>query len=114
MLIELFIFFEIIMLIFFAAAFFTKQEILWAVALVLSGVIMILGYNVEYYVYEFNVTTSAYMPVVTTHSYPYLTAINMLFFVLSLVLGLFDIFDKYGTRFASTKMAEKIGRARNK
>jgi len=29
-------------------------------------------------------------------------ALNMLFFVLALILGLFDMFDKYGNKFAGS------------
>jgi hypothetical protein len=99
MLVELYIFFEIIVIGLFVASFFTKQEILWALTIVMSGVLMFTSYNVEYYVYEWNATVSAYYPVVVTHSYPYLMAINMLFFVLAMVLGVFDLFDKYGGKF---------------
>ena len=100
MLIELFIFFQIVVIGLFVAAFFTKQEILWAVTLVLTGVLMFTSYNIEYYVYEYNASVSAYYPVAVTHSYPYLMGINMLFFILAMVLGVFDLFDKYGSRFA--------------
>lgn len=100
MLVELFVFFEIVAIGIFIAAFFTKQEILWAISLILFGVLMFTSYDVEYYVYQWNATLSAYYPVAVTHSYPYLMGINSLFFVLSLVLLLFDIFDKYGSRFA--------------
>ena len=98
MLVELYVFFEIVAIGIFLAAFFTKQEILWAVSLVLFGFIMFTSYNVEYYVYQWNATISAYYPVVISHSYPYLMGVNTLFFVLSLILLLFDIFDKYGTK----------------
>jgi hypothetical protein len=98
MLVELYVFFEIVAIGIFIASFFTKQEILWAISLVLFGFIMFSSYNVEYYVYEWNSTISAYYPVAVTHSYPYLMGINSVFFVLSLVLLLFDIFDKYGTK----------------
>lgn len=96
MLIEIFIFFEIVMIGGFLAAFFTKQEILWSVTSVLSGVLAFTSYNIEYYVYQFNTTLSIYQPIAISHSYPYLMGINLLFFVLALVLGLFDLFDKYG------------------
>ena len=98
MLIEIFIFFQIVVICLFIAAFFTKQELLWGITFVLAGIMMFMSYNIEYYVYEFNVTISAYSPVIITHTYPYLTGINLLFFGLSLVLGLFDIFDKYGSK----------------
>jgi len=98
MLIELFIFFEIVMIGMFITSFFTKQEILWAITLVLSSVLMYTSYNVEYYVYEYNITTYLPYPVVVTHSYPYLMGINLIFSALALILGMFDLFDKYGTK----------------
>jgi len=99
MLIELFIFFEIIVIGLFIAAFFTKQELLWTITLVLSGVLMFTSYYVESYAYVWNTTLSAYQPTLQIHSYPYLMGINMVFFVLAMVLGMFDLFDKYGIRF---------------
>ena len=64
---------------------------------------MFTSYNVETYVYEYNTSTGAYDSILTTHHYPYLSGINMLFFVLGLVLAIFDIFDKYGGKLASRK-----------
>jgi len=96
MLIELFIFFEIIMIGVFMTAFFTKHEILWALALVLSGVMMFTSYNVEYSMYTFNTTIQAYAPTLVSYQFPYLIGINMLFSALALLLGLFDLFEKYG------------------
>ena len=103
MLIGIFIFFELIVIGLFIASFFTKQEILWAITAVFSGVLMFTSYHVETYVYQYNSTISAYSPVLLTNSYPYLMAINMLFFALALLLGLFDLFDKYGGGFAGRR-----------
>lgn len=103
MIVELYIFFEILIVVFFLLAFFTKQEILWVVTAVISGVIMFTSYNVENYVYVLNQSTSVYDPVAVSYSYPYLMALNMIFFVLALVLGIFDMFDKYGQRFVGRK-----------
>ena len=103
MLLELYIFFEILMVAIFFVAFFTKQEILWAVALVLAGVLMMTSYNVEYYVYLPNATSGMYYPSPTMHSYPYLMGLNMIFLILSLILGMFDIWDKYGNKFSGVK-----------
>ena len=64
---------------------------------------MATSWHVETYVYEYNSTIGAYAPVVISHSYPYLMGLNMLFFSLTLVLGLFDLFDKYGVRFKKYK-----------
>jgi len=100
MLMEIFVFFEVVTIILFIASFFTKQEILWALTAALSGILMFTSYNIQYYLYEFNTTIGAYQPVFISHSYPYLMGINMLFFILALVLGIFDLFDKYGSKFA--------------
>jgi len=98
MLIELFIFFQIVVLVLFAVSFFTKQEVLWALTIVVAGILMFTAYHVETYVYEYNTTTGAYDPMIVSHNYPYLMGINLLFFVLALIFGLFDLFDKYGIK----------------
>ncbi len=98
MLLELFIFFEIVVIGLFIASFFTKQEILWAITAVISGVLMFSSFNIQYYVYEVNISLGAYQPVMTTFSYPHLMGLNLIFFVLAIVLGLFDLFDKYGIK----------------
>ena len=96
MLFEMFIFFEIVVICLFFMSFFTKQEILWGLTAVISAMLMYTSFHVETYVYEFDTILGAYMPILTTHSYPYLMGVNLLFFALALILGLFDIFDKYG------------------
>ena len=100
MILDLFVILEIIMIAIFFTAFFTKQEILWAISLVLSGALMLNSYNVEYYVYLFNSSVNAYYPQMISFNYPYLMAINLIFSALSLILGMFDLFDKYGSRFS--------------
>jgi hypothetical protein len=89
-------FFEIVVIGLFIASFFTKQEILWALTLVFSGTLMFTSWNVETYVYTYNATIKAYSPELMTNNYPYLMGLNMVFFVLAIVLGIFDLFDKYG------------------
>ena len=96
MLVELYIFFEIVAICLFITSFFTKQEILWAITAVISGILMYTSFNIETFVYEYSITLGAYVPISISYSYPYLMGINMLFFILALVLGLFDMFDKYG------------------
>jgi len=103
MIIELYIFLELIMIAFFATAFFTKQEILWSITLVLSGVLMYTSFFVEYIVYEYNASIGAYQAVSILYSYPYMMGVNMIFSILALTLGLFDMFDKYGNKFAGGK-----------
>lgn len=104
MLIELYIFFEIVMLGFFIASFFTKNEILWAITLVLSGVLMFTSYNIELTNYEYNSTLNAYQYVITSQFYPYMMGINMVFFILALVLGIFDLWSKFQLSNAEDKI----------
>ena len=103
MLVEIFIFFEVVAIALFIVSFYTKQEILWGITAVISAVLMFTSYNVETFVYVYNSTIGAYEAVSITRSYPYLMGINMLFFALALLLGLFDLFDKYGTNLLSKK-----------
>jgi|APFre7841882654_1041346.scaffolds.fasta_scaffold275720_1 hypothetical protein len=103
MLFSLYVILEIIAVGFFAASFFTKQEILWAVTLLSSALLMFSSFGVEYYVYQWNTTIQAYSPVMVTFSYPYMMGFNTLFFVLSLALGLFDLFEKYGTKITENE-----------
>lgn len=100
MLLEIFILFQIITIGFFIAAFFLKHEILWAITLVLTGIMMVTSWSVECSAYEYNNVTNAYDPVIISYNYPYLMGINMLFFIMALVLCIYDLFDKYGGRFA--------------
>jgi hypothetical protein len=94
----LFIFFEIVTICFFLGAFFTKQEILWAITSVFSAFLMFNSFKITTYIYQYNATTLIYDAVLVSNSYPYLVGLNTLFFMLSLVLGIFDMFEKYGTK----------------
>ena len=96
MLVEIFIFFEIIVIGLFLVAFYTKQEIMWALTAIFSGAMMFTSYNIEIANYVYNTTLGAYQTVITSFTYPYLSRINMIFFGLALALGIFDLFDKYG------------------
>jgi len=91
---------------FFLLSFWRKHEILWALTFILSGFLMLSSYNIEYTTFEYNVTLTAYQPVIITNSYPYMMAINMVFMALALILGLFDLFGEYGGDFASFKFGK--------
>ena len=99
MLVELFIFYQLLAVVLFGIAFFTHNEILWVLTAILSGILMFSSYDIQAHVYVANVTVGYYVPVVQSYSYPYLMGINLIFFGLSLILGLFDMFDKYGGSF---------------
>lgn len=98
MIIELFILFQIIVIGVFFTAFFTKNEIIWGISLLLSGFLMYSSFSIEYLVYEYNVTTSAYQPLFIHESYPYLMGVNLLFFALGIILGFIDVTEKYSSK----------------
>ena len=100
MLIELFIFYQLLVVVLFGVAFFTHNEIIWALTSIISGILMFASYGIEVNTYVANTTSGYYQPLVISYSYPYLMGINLLFFGLALILGLFDMFDKYSSRFA--------------
>ena len=103
MLIEIYIFYQLVIIGFFLLSFFTKQEIIWAITAVLAAILMFSSFSIDTYVYNYNTTSGAYSPVLISNTYMYLAGINMIFFVLALILGLFDIFDKYGIKFSKKK-----------
>lgn len=100
MLIELYILFEIIMIILFFVSFYTKQELMWTMTLVICGVLMFTSYNVEVLGYDWTNTTNSYALTTVSYSYPYLMGLNLIFLSLALLLGLFDLFDKYKDGFS--------------
>lgn len=107
MILELFILLEVVMLATFFISFFTKQEILWAVTLVLSGALMIASYNVQLTKHVFDTTHNVVIPTLTSYSFPFMMGINLMFFVLSLILGLLDYFDKYSISTYNFNTKEK-------
>lgn len=96
MILELFILLEVVMLTTFFISFFTKQEILWAIAAVLSGALMVASYNVQITTHVLDSARDIYVPTLTSFSFPFMMGINFLFFILAVILGLLDLFDKYG------------------
>jgi len=118
MLIEIYIFFQVVVISLFLISFWTKQEILWTMTAVFSGIMMATSWTVQKTVYEYNATSMIYEPVSITNSYPYLFGINLLFFSLAVVLGVFDLWDKYGSKFArdnknaESKEKESFGKER--
>lgn len=107
MLLEIYVFFQVVVIVLFATAFFTKQEIIWALSIIFSAVLMASSWFIEYSVYEYNATVGAYVPVFVSESYPYLSGINFVFFALGLTLMMFDLFEKYGNKFAKG-VGEKV------
>lgn len=96
MLIELYMFFEAFIIGLFVISFYTKQEIMWALTLLLSGFLSFMSYSIEKTAYSFNSTSNAYDITTVTYSYPYLTGINIGFFVLAMIFLIYDLWTKYG------------------
>ena len=96
MLIELYILFELLAIVAFFFAFYNKNEILWMMSLVLSGMLMLSSYAIHKTVYVWNATIVAYQSSTAISSYPAAMGINLMFFGLSLLFFMHDILDKYG------------------
>ena len=67
---------------------------------------MVTSFNIETVPYIYNDTLLAYTSTTISTSYPYVMGINMLFFFISLLLLIFDIWDGYGSQLTN-KDAEK-------
>jgi len=96
MILSFYILLQILMLFVFFFAFFSKQEILWALTFILSGILMLLSFNIESTQSVFNIELQLYHFEVVSQSYPIMMGINMIFFILALGLGILDFYDKYG------------------
>ena len=114
MILSLYIFLEVVAIVLFLIAFFLKQEVIWAMALVVLSVLMMSAFSIESYVYEFNETLGAYYPKVQTISHPYFMGVNMLFFVVALLLALYDIYEKYGVKSIASGLDKTVQKDFNK
>jgi hypothetical protein len=107
MMVEMFMFLEVLVVVIIGIAFFTKQEILWFLAVVVAGILMFASYDIQGYVYEYNETMGAYQPVIVSNPYIYVSYLNMIFFSLALILGLWDVWQKYGLQALPDEITEK-------
>ena len=87
MILSLFIMLEVFMFVSFFISFFTKQELLWVLTLILSGTLMITSYNVE--IIDSTMELAQF-------TFPVMMGVNTVFFIIALMLALLDYFDKYG------------------
>jgi cobalamin synthase len=106
MLIELFMLLQVLALIVFGVAFFTKQEVIWGIALITFGLLIMTALTIQVQVPVYNATTSSYsISFISRQEYPVM-AFNIGMFALSLLYFFFDIFDKWGITLGS-KMKDK-------
>ena len=103
MLVELFVILQVIALILWFVAFYTKQEVIWAISAVLLGLLMYSSFHVEILVPIYNATSNIYVYTVQVFRYPYISYVNVMFFGLCLLFGMFDLFDKYGINLLKKK-----------
>lgn len=98
MIFELYIVFQIVVIGFFISSYLLKNELFWIITLLLSAFLMFSAFSMQFLVYQYNTTISAYEPIFLSQSYPYLMGINTIFFSLSIIFGFIDIIDKYGQK----------------
>jgi len=96
MLLEIYCIIQILVFVLFFGSFYSRQEIMWALTIVMSGILMVSGSTIEVAGYTYNNVTTSYYLSTTVFYYPYLMGINFLIFALALVFGIFDIWDKFG------------------
>ena len=101
MLLEIYIIMQILVFVLFFIAFYSRQEIIWVLTLVMTGITMMSSYTVEVLAYNYNTTINAYVLTTNVFYYPYLMGINLIIFALSLIFGIFDIWDKFGINVAN-------------
>jgi hypothetical protein len=99
MILELFLTLQLGIILLFIAGFITHNEIIWCVSIILAMLLYTNAYNIQYHSFASPLEVVAY-------SYPFIAYFNAMLGLVSLVMGLFDIFDKYGLR----KGAQNHGR----
>ena len=98
MILEIYLTIFILMIIMFFVAYFMRQELVWIITMALSGILMFSSYGIEILGYTYENVTNSYVVSTSLFSYPYLAGINLIFFALSLLLGFYDIFDKFNNK----------------
>jgi len=105
MFIEIFIMLQCSMFIFFILGFYFKHEIFWALTLLQTYMLMYGAFFIQTRDLVFDTNINQIITQYTTHSISYLFYFNLLFFLLALVLGMLDLYDKY----SNTNTYIKIG-----
>jgi hypothetical protein len=94
MLMELFILFQLALFIFFLVGFITHNEIVWASTAILGALTSYCSLSIQYYVYEVGKTA----PYLAQFSYPFIAYFDGMLAIIAIVMAIFDVFDKYGSR----------------
>lgn len=78
----------------FTVAFTGKNEIVWTITAFLAALLAFMSFQVETWVYVWDASIQAYVPTLLSNSYIWLMGINILFFVLAVVFGVYDLYEK--------------------
>ena len=97
MIVGLFAIFQIIAIACFVWAFYSKNEIVWALTTFLSGLLAFASFDVQFSTYVFDPITQSYVATFITEKYIYLAGINILLFTLAVALGAYDLYEKIST-----------------
>ena len=92
MIIEIYILFQVLVLILLYLGWSNGHPMYWALGFVFSGIQIFTSYNIEYIVMVYSnlgVLTSN----IVSLSFPILSYINMLFAVLSVTMLMWDVFN---------------------
>jgi hypothetical protein len=81
------------MIVSFVWGFVGKNEIIWVLTSFLSAMLAFQSFAVQTWIYQYNIL-GYYEAVLITNSYIWLAGVNILFFVLSLILGIYDLYEK--------------------
>lgn len=106
MLLEFYLLFQFSMFIFFALAFFFKSELFWALTGLKTFMLMYSSLAINIKQLAFDTATNSIVTQYTVHSFPFLLYFNLMFFLLVLVFGLLDVFDKYSTTSSFNKLGD--------
>ncbi len=82
MFLESYIMFQIMVVLLFLIAYFTRQEIIWAITAVFAGLLVFTSNSIQ----SGGVTSSP----------TYSSVINLIFLGLAIIFLIVDLFDKYG------------------
>ena len=95
MLVEMYIFYSVLALLVFATGFYSKQPILWVIAMVLFAFITVSSFHIEDTEYVYDSSTLSYTAQHTSYSYAYLSTINIMFFILAMIMFVYDMFIQW-------------------
>jgi len=92
MIIELYIIFQVLILILLYLGWKEKHPIFWIFSFIFSGIQIFTSYNIEYIVMIYE-NTGVLTSNIVNLSFPILSYVNILFLVVSITMFMWDIFN---------------------